>query len=58
MLGGQQRWIDAIVAGDTDEDEDRFDLVWYHGPEGWHLHDLPASLRNFITTVSGELFAR
>lgn len=58
VLGGQQRWIDAIVAGDTDEDEDRFDLVWYHGPEGWHLHDLPASLRNFITTVSGELFAR
>lgn len=58
VLGGQQRWLDAIVAGDDDPDEDRFDLPWYHGPEGWHLRDLPNSLRNFVTTVSGELFAR
>ena len=58
VLGGQQRWLDAIVASDDDEHEDRFDLGWYHGPEGWHLHHLPDSLKNFITTVSGELFAR
>ena len=35
--------LDAIVAADDDGDEDRYDLGWYHGPEGWHLHDLPAS---------------
>ncbi|HEU5486693.1 MAG TPA: hypothetical protein VFU98_17440 [Microlunatus sp.] len=58
VLGGHQRWLDAIVATDEDTDEDRFDLGWYHGPEGWHLRDLPNSLRNFITTVSGNLFAR
>ena len=58
VLGGHQRWLDAIVAADDDPDEDRFDLGWYHGPEGWHLHHLPDSLKNFITTVSGELFSR
>ena len=58
VLGGHQRWLDAIVAADDDTDEDRYDLGWYHGPAGWHLRDLPASLKNFITTVSGELFSR
>jgi hypothetical protein len=58
VLGGHQRWLDAIVASDDDSDEDRYDLGWYHGPEGWHLHNLPDSLKNFITTVSGELFTR
>lgn len=58
VLGGQQRWLDALVAADEDENEDRYDLGWYHGPQGWHLRDLPNSLRNFLTTVSGQLFAR
>lgn len=58
VLGGHQRWLDAIVASDDDADEDRYDLGWYHGPEGWHLRDLPDSLKNFITTVSGQLFSR
>ena len=58
VLGGHQRWLDALVAADDDPDEDRFDLGWYHGPEGWHLHHLPDSLKNFITTVSGQLFSR
>lgn len=58
VLGGHQRWLDAIVASDDDEEEDRYDLGWYEGPEGWHLRDLPYSLKNFITTVSGELFSR
>jgi hypothetical protein len=58
VLGGHQRWLDAIVAADDDTDEDRYDLGWYHGPDGWHLRDLPGSLKNFITTVSGELFSR
>lgn len=58
VLGGADRWIDAIVATDDDEDADSTDLDWYHGPQNWHLHDLPDSLRNFITTVSGKLFSR
>ncbi|MBA3528347.1 MAG: DUF2207 domain-containing protein [Propionibacteriaceae bacterium] len=58
VLGGADRWLDAIVASDTDVDSDSMDLSWYHGPEHWHLHDLPDSLRNFITTVSGSLFSR
>jgi len=58
VLGGHQRWLEAIVATDDDADEDRYDLGWYHGPEGWHLRDLPDSLKNFITSVSGQLFSR
>ncbi|HET9873569.1 MAG TPA: DUF2207 domain-containing protein [Propionibacteriaceae bacterium] len=58
VLGGSDRWLNAIVAADVDEDADSTDLDWYHGPRHWHLRDLPASLRNFITTVSGSLFTR
>jgi len=58
VLGGADRWLDAIVASDTDVAADSKDLHWYHGPDNWHLRDLPASLRNFITTVSGTLFSR
>lgn len=58
VLGGADRWLDAIVATDDEDDADSTDLSWYHGPDNWHLRDLPDSLRNFITTVSGTLFAR
>ena len=58
VLGGADRWLGAIVAADTDEHPDSEDLRWYHGPDGWHLRDLPDSLKNFITTVSGTLFGR
>ncbi len=58
VLGGTDRWLDALVATDADEDEDATDLSWYHGPAGWHLRDLPDSLRNFVTTVTGSLFSR
>jgi hypothetical protein len=58
VLGGADRWLDAIVASDTDEHADETDLPWYHGPANWHLRDLPDSLRNFVTTVSGSLFSR
>lgn len=58
VLGGSERWLDAIVAADTDEDPDPTDLDWYHGPDSWHLGNLPESLRNFVTTVSGTLFTR
>jgi hypothetical protein len=58
VLGGTDRWLDAIVASDTDADADSQDLDWYHGPPNWHLRDLPDSLKNFVTTVSGSLFSR
>lgn len=58
VLGGTHRWLDAIVAADKDDEPDSEDLSWYHGPPDWQLADLPDSLRNFITTVSGTLFSR
>jgi hypothetical protein len=58
VLGGSDRWLDAMVASDADEHPDSDDLSWYHGPENWHLRDLPDSIRNFVTTVSGSLFSR
>jgi hypothetical protein len=58
VLGGAERWLDAIVASDDDEEPDSEDLSWYHGPSDWQLADLPHSLRNFITTVNGTLFSR
>jgi hypothetical protein len=58
VLGGVDRWLDAIAASDVDQHPDSYDLSWYHGPENWHLSDLPHSIRNFVTTVSGSLFSR
>ena len=58
VLGGADRWLDAIVTSDVDEHPDSYDLSWYHGPDNWHLRDLPDSMRNFVTTVSGSLFSR
>jgi hypothetical protein len=58
VLGGADRWVDAIVAADDDDHPDSTDLSWYHGPDDWHLSDLPDSLLNFVTTVSGLLTAR
>ncbi|NNG21253.1 DUF2207 domain-containing protein [Naumannella sp. ID2617S] len=58
VLGGADRWLAALVAADDDAEADPTDLSWYHGPDTWHLRDLPDSLGNFITTVSGNLFAR
>ncbi|HOC13347.1 MAG TPA: DUF2207 domain-containing protein [Propionicimonas sp.] len=58
VLGGKERWLDALAAADVDDTADATELDWYHGPEGWNLADLPASLANFITTVQGTLFAR
>jgi len=58
VLGGAERWLDAIVAADDDDEPDSEDLSWYHGPADWQLADLPHSLRNFIITVNGTLFSR
>ncbi|HPZ49256.1 MAG TPA: DUF2207 domain-containing protein [Propionibacteriaceae bacterium] len=58
VLGGWERWLDALVAADGDADADPEDLDWYHAPADWHLSDLPASLDAFVTAVRGRLFAR
>jgi hypothetical protein len=58
VLGGSDRWLDAMVSSDADEHPDSYDLSWYHGPDNWHLRDLPDSMRNFVTIVSGSLFSR
>lgn len=58
VLGGVDRWLDGLAATDADETPDEAELGWYHGPDGWHLRDLPDSLRNFVTTVEGVLVTR
>lgn len=58
VLGGSQRWLDAIVAADDDETPDATDLDWYHAPPDWHLDRLPESLDALITTMQGRLFRR
>ncbi len=58
VLGGYQRWLQALVDADTDPDADSTDLDWYHAPDDWHLADLPASLDRLITTIQGRLFSR
>lgn len=59
VLGGADRWLAALV--ETDDDvgvPDPEDLSWYHGPENWEIKDLPNSLDQFITTMTGRLFRR
>lgn len=58
VLGGKERWLRAVADSDDDDAADTTDLDWYHGPDDWHLADLPASLTNFVTTVQGTLFSR
>lgn len=58
VLGGADRWLAGIAAADDDDLPDSTDLSWYNGPDNWHLRHLPDSLRNFITTLNGQLFAR
>jgi hypothetical protein len=57
VLGGSDRWIDALVATDADEQPDD-GFGWYRGPAGWHLQHLPDSLRNLNTNLTGSLFTR
>jgi len=58
VLGGSERWIDALVATDSTPDEEDEGFPWYRGPRGWHLQYLPDSLRNLTTNLTGALFAR
>lgn len=59
VLGGRQRWLQAMVdADDCADTPDPYAIEWYHAPETWHLQDLPTSLTQFINTVQGELIGR
>ncbi len=58
VLGGRDRWLQALADADDDAAADSEDLDWYQGPAGWHLASLPASLNNFVTTTQGTLFSR
>ncbi len=58
VLGGRERWLTALADADADDQPDSTDLDWYHGPAGWQLSDLPASLNSFVTSVQGVLFSR
>lgn len=59
VLGGKDRWLEAMVLADEDDQApDPTTIDWYHAPATWHLQDLPVSLTQFIHTVQGLLFAR
>ncbi len=59
VLGGWERWLQVLVESDDDEGvADPTDLSWYHGPDDWHLQQLPASLDAFVNAARGRLFAR
>ena len=58
VLGGADRWLDAIAAVDDPALDDATELSWYHGPDGWKLTDLPDSLRNFVRAFQGTLVGR
>lgn len=59
VLGGKERWLDAMAAADDDPDvPDPDDLSWYHAPGDWTMADLPVALKAFVTTMQGELYGR
>lgn len=58
VLGGADRWLQAIADTDDDETADGDELAWYHAGSDWNLRDLPDAVRNFVTTVQGTLFSR
>jgi len=58
VLGGRERWLQALVAADKDDAPDGEDLDWYRAGDDWHLRDLPESLDAFIVMVQGKLFGR
>lgn len=59
VLGGTDRWLEALVAADDDPGvPDPDDLGWYRAPQTWQLSDLPGSLDDFITTMEGKLVSR
>ncbi len=58
VLGGKRRWLQAMVAADTDATPDPHDLAWYHADGDWEMEDLPDALSAFVSTMQGELYGR
>ncbi|MDR1833447.1 MAG: DUF2207 domain-containing protein [Propionibacteriaceae bacterium] len=58
VLGGYERWLQALVQVEDAAVPDNTELGWYQAPESWQMSDLPNSLRAFIVTVQGTLFSR
>jgi len=59
VLGGRERWLQALAAADDDPAvPDPDDLTWYAAPSGWSMAEMPAAFDAFITAVQGRLFAR
>lgn len=59
VLGGQDRWLQALVDADDDPGvPDPDDLGWYRAPATWQLSDLPSSIETFVTIMQGKLYAR
>ncbi|MCL1838855.1 MAG: DUF2207 domain-containing protein, partial [Propionibacteriaceae bacterium] len=58
VLGGWDRWLDALVSCDLNNEYVATDVSWYDAPADWRLKYLPDSLDNFITTVQGTLLER
>lgn len=58
VLGGLDRWLQAIADTDDDTTADGDDLAWYRAGSDWHLSDLPDAVSNFVTTMQGTLFSR
>lgn len=58
VLGGVDRWVDALVKADYDAQPDPRDLGWYQAAGDWHMDDLPAALRSFLMSTQGELYGR
>lgn len=58
VLGGRQRWLDAMAQAGDAAVADGVEVAWYHAPDDWTLAHLPASLTNFVNTVQGVLVSR
>lgn len=59
VLGGRDRWLQALVAADADPTVPSPDeLPWYEGTANWTMSDLPVSLDAFIANISGRLVGR
>lgn len=58
VLGGKERWVNAMVAADRDTNPDPDAISWFHAPDDWHLQQLPQSLDALIASIQGHLFGR
>lgn len=58
VLGGKDRWIQAMVAADEDDTPDPDAIGWFKAPQDWHLQQLPQSLDALVASIQGHLFGR